>query len=289
MMTDYNCIFDTENIQIMFKDDWFKHLKSTIEKNGFTSFKIIEETEQIKINLYSPQIAYIITSEVISAYNPKSRKEELFLTSRIRGLFIEGYKKGCSEFNDQFDNPIGLADKETARRLFERLKVYLKNTPSLELIRSKEYFHIGLHSPNMEALGFATGVYNSKEKYIEKYSFEFSEYEKNQPQPKRNDFDSNEFNAYTYDLFTYLLENYKKKGKIKYINIWYFLKRDCKPESKSILFNFTQEKFKEYCKGNLGIQIKKFEKSEFKYKETELGILNDLVDRFNKNEHKKSS
>ena len=47
---------------------------------------------------------------------------------------------------------------------------------------------------------------------------------------KKEKYNPSQFNDYTYNLFTYILDNYTAKGKVKYINIWYFLKRDIKDE-----------------------------------------------------------
>jgi len=90
---------------------------------------------------------------------------------------------------------------------------------------------------------------------------------------KEKVFDPNHFNEYTFSLFKYLVEKYKKKGKIKYINIWYFLRRDYKPKNKIILFNYTQSKYKAFIKKEYHEEIRKFEKSDYKYEDTELGIM----------------
>ena len=105
------------------------------------------------------------------------------------------------------------------------------------------------------------------------------------PQPdiseSNKQFDKNHFNKFTFELFEYLVNKYTKKGNIKFINIWYFLKRD-RPKELNIKFNFTQDEFKEFIRKRTKneIVIKKFAKSEFKYDETELPILNDLTSDF---------
>jgi len=102
-------------------------------------------------------------------------------------------------------------------------------------------------------------------------NFDKPQLEENTP----NKFNPSQFNEYTHNLFTYILNEYEKKGKIKYINIWYFLKKDIKDKT-DILFNFTQEKYKIFVKREYGIEIKKFQKAEYKYLDNELGILQNI-------------
>lgn len=96
---------------------------------------------------------------------------------------------------------------------------------------------------------------------------------------KRVDFDPNHFNKKGYDLFLYLVENYtiKEEQKIKYINIWYFLKRKVRKDIYS--FSFTQEKYVKFILANYSIEIKKFAKAQYDFDE-QVNILNSLEDQF---------
>jgi hypothetical protein len=96
---------------------------------------------------------------------------------------------------------------------------------------------------------------------------------------KRVDFDPNHFNKKGYDLFLYLVENYtiKEEQKIKYINIWYFLKRKVRKDIYS--FSFTQEKYIKFILENYSIEIKKFAKAQYDFDE-QVNILNSLEDQF---------
>lgn len=80
-------------------------------------------------------------------------------------------------------------------------------------------------------------------------------------------FDPNNWNSNCFNLFNYLVENYTAKdGKtIKYINIWYFLKRVV--DKKVYTFTFTQEKYMLFIKDNFDINIKKFAKAEYDFDE----------------------
>jgi len=96
----------------------------------------------------------------------------------------------------------------------------------------------------------------------------------------KNEYNASQFNEYTFNLFTHIVDEYEKKGNIKFINIWYYLKRDIdKTKNKNILFNFSQKTYKEFVK-KYGIEIKKFKKADFKYEEDELGILKNITNTY---------
>ncbi len=93
-----------------------------------------------------------------------------------------------------------------------------------------------------------------------------------------NEYNSNDFNELGFKLFRYLDKNYQKNGKIKYINIWYYLKTQHK--EGEIIFNLTQEGYKNFVQKYNNIEIKKFAKSEYLYDDKELPILNELGGNF---------
>lgn len=98
--------------------------------------------------------------------------------------------------------------------------------------------------------------------------------------PTKKEYNSSQFNDHTYKLFCHIVDEYKKDGNIKFINIWYFLKRDIdKTKYKNILFNFTQTKYKEFVK-KYDVEIKKFKKADFKYKDDEVGILQNITNDY---------
>ncbi|MBV6484256.1 MAG: hypothetical protein KFKLKKLM_00750 [Flavobacteriales bacterium] len=98
--------------------------------------------------------------------------------------------------------------------------------------------------------------------------------------PQKKEYNTSQFNENTYKLFCHIVDEYKKGGNIKFINIWYFLKKDIdKTKNKNILFNFSQKTYKEFVK-KYGIEIKKFKKADFKYEEDELGILQNITNTY---------
>lgn len=91
------------------------------------------------------------------------------------------------------------------------------------------------------------------------------------------EYNKNHWNKNCYDLFMYLMGNYEMAGKIKYINVWYFLRRDA--DKKLYTFNLKQKNYKEFIRANYSIEIKKFSKAEFDY-DVQKGIMNAHEDDF---------
>jgi hypothetical protein len=94
-----------------------------------------------------------------------------------------------------------------------------------------------------------------------------------------NDFNANHFNQNCYDLFLYLVDNYTLKNEkiIKYINIWYYLKRNVKKDIYT--FSLTQIKYSQFIKEKYTINIRKFAKAEFDFEE-QVSVLNSLEQQF---------
>lgn len=92
-------------------------------------------------------------------------------------------------------------------------------------------------------------------------------------------FNRNNINKNANALFTYLDENYEKKGKVKYINIFKFLK---KVDNRMYAFNFTEAKYREFIYNLKSIKITKFATAAYAYEDKELPTLNDLEETFRK-------
>lgn len=69
-------------------------------------------------------------------------------------------------------------------------------------------------------------------------------------------FNPNHFNQKGYDLFLYLVEHYDKKGKVKYINIFKFMKKSINKDK--YVFKFTQEKYTAFILSNYNIELKQY-------------------------------
>lgn len=92
-------------------------------------------------------------------------------------------------------------------------------------------------------------------------------------------FSRNHWNKNAFNLFNYLDDNYEKKGKIKYINIFKFLKN---ADKKRYAFNFTEDTFRAFIFNLKELKITKFATAEFAYYDKELPILNSFEELFRK-------
>lgn len=92
-----------------------------------------------------------------------------------------------------------------------------------------------------------------------------------------SDFNLNHFNAVTYNLFKYLIGNYEKNGKVKYLNIYKYLKEINKD---SYAFNFNQKTYKEYIFNNYDVRITTFNTANYGYEDIEKPILNGFEQAF---------
>jgi hypothetical protein len=81
-------------------------------------------------------------------------------------------------------------------------------------------------------------------------------------------------------LFHYLVANYEKKGKIKFINIFYFLKNDV--DKNKYAFGFTIDLYKDFIQSNFDVQLTKFGKAEYEYTDKVIPILNGFEQDFRK-------
>jgi hypothetical protein len=71
----------------------------------------------------------------------------------------------------------------------------------------------------------------------------------------------NHFNKECYNLFLYLVENYNKRDKIKFINIFYYLTYYV--DKKIYFFKFTQYKYTEFILNKFSVEPKSFKKDVF--------------------------
>jgi len=95
-------------------------------------------------------------------------------------------------------------------------------------------------------------------------------------------YDFNYFNDVCYKLFMYLIEKYNKAEKVKYINIYYFLKGITTVEQDKYQFTIKIEDYKRLIKSDFQVDIKKFAKAKFSYEEKELPKLKNLRKEFEK-------
>ncbi|MEC5165155.1 hypothetical protein RCH18_000880 [Flavobacterium sp. PL11] len=141
----------------------------------------------------------------------------------------------------------------------------------LRLRDIKSLFEIDIKQPELEAMEpIRKDLRDTK-------ATESAISEPQQPNRNNNKFDPNHFNQKGYDLFLYLVENYEKKGKIKFINIFEFMKKSI--DKKKYAFKFTQEKYTAFIFLNYKIEIKKYAVADG-YEYDEIPFLNSHEQQF---------
>jgi hypothetical protein len=93
-------------------------------------------------------------------------------------------------------------------------------------------------------------------------------------------FNRNHWNEKCFDLFNYFIDNYEKNGKIKFINIFYFLKKNVDKSSYS--FAFTIDQYKVFIASKYNVKLTKFQTAEYDFKDKEVPILNAFEANFRK-------
>lgn len=93
------------------------------------------------------------------------------------------------------------------------------------------------------------------------------------------DYNPNHWSKKTFDLFNFLVENYEKKGKIKFVNIYKFL-RNFEPNTYSM--SFIHDTYKSYIEEKHNVKLSKMKVAEHDYEAKELPILKNFEELFRK-------
>lgn len=88
---------------------------------------------------------------------------------------------------------------------------------------------------------------------------------------EKSNFNRNNWNQECFILFNFLVDNYDKKGKVKFINIYYFLKN--KTNKKLYVFSFTIDEYKIFIASNYKVTLTTFRTAELDFEDKELPLL----------------
>lgn len=209
------------------------------------------------------------------------RKEELYqliniaqgdncLSEEERSIKIKSFKK---ELENERPDGIGNSTYSIFLPNVTNNKVY-GNLPYSEF----EYIKASLLKAHIKS--FKEELHQQAEIIIDTPEEEKQEEKLNSIHPEYN---PNLWNKEAYELFKYLYDNYYTEGrqtKVKLTNIWFYIRED--DPSKYSLFA-TKDEYKDFIKKNYnGIELKSFDKSEYKYNETDYPTMNDHRQNYEK-------
>jgi hypothetical protein len=195
------------------------------------------------------------------------------LNDRFRKIYQMKFKLTTYKNNNEFKKAIDLKDYIVFRLdfmmtyFFENYTIQLKSTPIEKYIN--------------DLILYFNDLINTKQltEYIEINKFTGATPEPLNPDEVESiNFNANYFNANAYNLFNYLIGNYENKFKIKYINIWYFMRSEI--DKNKYKFTITQECYTKYILEKFSVKISKFEKADYKYEDTEKPTLIQLEKDF---------
>ena len=248
--------------------------ESDYNKYNYEPFFLINGSYQNALNEYNKFILdnYDFIIDEIDLINLKYVSAKTFLETKVKEIFKDEYIKlsnaGIYFYGCSFENY--KANYETRLKSF--MNTYIdanENDFIINELKLKIIYRF-LFDENKKQMKFSISKRNDFLNHKLKAIHE--------PQTIVNNFDPNHFNQKAYNLFLYLVDRYEKCGKIKFINIYYFLKNDVKKDIYT--FKFIQEKYTAYIKEKYNIEIKKYETAE-SY-EAEKSVLNSFEDRFRK-------
>ncbi|MCB9363403.1 MAG: hypothetical protein H6587_02430 [Flavobacteriales bacterium] len=263
-------------IQVLNFINWFKSV-STITTTPIDKFDSTQPLKNYELfyNRYRRFLTYIEANNIKEFYNTCNDLNKYDMPK----VSYEAEKE-VKNPNNHTERLIKRFQRETSELIELRKKVY--ETHKINNVQTKDFNNL------LAAFQFTTtGLNEFLNAILPLIESESSTVNKPQQEtktdaPPKKDYNTSQFNESTYNLFCHIVDEYKKDGNIKFINIWYYLKRNIdKTKYKNILFNFTQKTYIEFVK-SYGIEIKKFEKAKYKYEDDEVGILQNITDTYYK-------
>lgn len=251
----------------------FEDLPKTLKKRSFWELENLNEEKLKKLQSDAINELSLLSDDQLKRY-----LKRLDLINEFQ-IFFDFIKSFYVKFEDNKHNSLDVFDFK--KKLEEFFYTKLPNTGEFEI-----YFLEGLQ----DQLFFKSSILDGLKWQIE-YLLGFETEPLTPQQPEATDlnntsttkkdkvFDPNHFNEDCHNLFNYLVDNYTKKGKIKFINIYYFLKDEVDKQKYS--FNFIQDDYTLFIKVNHQIEIKKYQKAVYDFEEQKR-ILNSHEELFRK-------
>ncbi|MEO8235763.1 MAG: hypothetical protein ABI549_10150 [Flavobacterium sp.] len=263
-------------------------------QNRIASNTINEVTRYL--NDYSVNKCFISKNESLKElYRIFDNRYRVYETNQVHEIFSNEIKTDfdtldLSEFSKNYNYTLFIKEVALLEVLKEISRLVSNNFRLLERIYKKnefDEFEIREHK-NLDLEDYP--IY--KKLFLESYPKNETSFIENEniitPKTKTVDlktvskptFNRNHWNENCFNLFHYLVANYEKNGKIKFINIFYFLKNDV--DKNKYAFGFTIDLYKDFIQLNFDVQLTKFGKAEYEYTDKVIPILNGFEQDFRK-------
>jgi hypothetical protein len=232
-------------------------------------------------NHYADPIIKKFIYDFTDKFNP-------FLLIALNKQFVIGYLTEMDEMNElkvkkhidlAFENLIGEEELEKITNILSRVYSYSNGVYKIEEVL-EQYYNLS-YSDHRDITTKTQDFRHCMQEIILWLNSNSVSQFNQQPTSDKADvgFNRNNWNKNTYELFNYLDENYDKKGNIKFINIFKFLKN---VDKEFYAFNFTEEVYREFILNLKNLKITKFSTAALAYEDKELPILNAFEEVFRK-------
>jgi len=156
----------------------YKSFKREIENNG--CLKVKTETDTVKI--YTPELAVILNSKELSAFNMDTQTETTINGWDYLNTYIEAYKEGEQYFETEFkvspDTLYGANAKQYVRDIHLNF-FHVQHTGANEgWGYVKEQYPTTLTHKVVKEYGYYSGIVNKVEEQVKKYPLQFATFDK---------------------------------------------------------------------------------------------------------------
>ena len=201
--------------------------KSTIHKNQH--LKTLHSLFEKRYSYYANnQVQHIFENEIKNAFNNLTDAQlpkGYLYTTLITEIAV---LQAIDEIARLFANHVQLIDMFYQLNAFEEFEIKMYDSINFEDTSIFKKLQVALY-PKNDATSDTNSVRLSPQ---------------NNEKTTDKSFNRNNWNENCFELFYYLQDNYLKKGKIKHINIFYFLKNNV--DKNKYTFAFTIEQYKDF-------------------------------------------
>jgi hypothetical protein len=271
----------TQNIHYLgnYFAEWKERQNKTVSENESYSLEVQENLKSYNWNIYD------LMNEVIQLYKGVNENDNNTIHIQegkieFRLTEIKNFSKIVKHYKQNRKYNSAIEIKGYCELIFDEAISNLKEIYSIDILKSPLKTNLEAvtealnNSINIDEVLKLQALYKSSK--VKETETEISQPQ--QPNQRTANFDPNHFNQKSYDLFLYLVEYYTKEGKVKYSNIFEFMRKSI--DKNKYVFRFTQEQYRAFLLSNYGIVTAKIKVAAFLYEDEEKPALNSHEQQF---------